>query len=324
MSGGMISVFGDADDYQDALRDECDIDLLVKDHRSPFRAQLTRISLSRMHLVAAEENAARIAFLSLPTRLVRVSLPMEGCTSLLFNGTAHCVTDLFIHGPGQHLYERTDGPSRWRSIWLTEQDLAGYILSITGGTFAIPQGTGRWRPPPVALRSLIRLYAAAVRVNKRNPEVIAGAKAAEGLEQQLALALTECLQTTMIDVPKSRCAAIMSRFETVARAHPNRAASMGEICASIGVSPATLQPCCQLHLGMRPLQYLRLLRLSLARRALRDADPRIALVSEIARQHGFGNAGRFAAEYQTLFGEPPSVTLEHEAPDRFVHVAPAR
>lgn len=325
MPGCMISVFGEVDDYRDALRNECDIDLLVTNHSNPFRAMLTRISLSRMRLVVGDEHAARIAFIRLPMHMVRISLPTEGSTSLLFAGTAQSVTDLFIHGPGQHLHERTDGPSRWRTIWLPEQDLAGYVLSITGRTFAVPQGTGCWRPPPAALRSLIRLYASAVRVNKRSPDIIAGARAAAGLEQQLALALTECLHMSVFDqrdVLTSRCADIMGRFESVARTHPNRAASMDEICASIRVSSATLRQCCQSHLGMRPLQYLRLLRMSLVRRALRDADPRFALVSEIAHHHGFGNTGRFAAQYLKLFGERPSVTLDREAPGRFGRVAP--
>jgi transcriptional regulator GlxA family with amidase domain len=48
--------------------------------------------------------------------------------------------------------------------------------------------------------------------------------------------------------------------------------------------------------------------MNLARWALRHASPD-ATVTEVATRHGFWQLGRFAVEYQSLFGEAPSVTL---------------
>ena len=60
---------------------------------------------------------------------------------------------------------------------------------------------------------------------------------------------------------------------------------------------------------MGPMRFLLRWRMHLARRVLREADPAATTVTAIAMQFGFWELGRFAAEYRTLFAEPPSATL---------------
>jgi transcriptional regulator GlxA family with amidase domain len=60
---------------------------------------------------------------------------------------------------------------------------------------------------------------------------------------------------------------------------------------------------------MGPKRYLLPRRMRLARRALRQAAPAAASVTDIATRFGFWQLGRFAVEYQSLFGESPSATL---------------
>jgi transcriptional regulator GlxA family with amidase domain len=85
-----------------------------------------------------------------------------------------------------------------------------------------------------------------------------------------------------------------------------------EICKAIRVSDRTLRMCCQEHLGMGPKRYLLLRRMRLAQRALRQAAPDAASVTNIATRFGFWQLGRFAVEYQSLFGESPSATLRRQ------------
>ena len=71
--------------------------------------------------------------------------------------------------------------------------------------------------------------------------------------------------------------------------------------------------CCHEQFGMGPKHYLLLRRLHLARRALRKAAPDATTVADIATRYGFWHFGLFAGEYQSLFGESPSVTLHRQS-----------
>ena len=102
---------------------------------------------------------------------------------------------------------------------------------------------------------------------------------------------------------------IMRRFRRVVEGSPDRPLYIPELCQAIGVSERTLRVCCQEQLGVGPKRYLQLRRLHLARRAFRAASSDAVTVTEVATRYGFWHFGRLAGEYQSLFGEPPSSTL---------------
>jgi AraC-like DNA-binding protein len=314
MPGSTVSVFSEPDDYQMALRADAEVDFLVVG-RGAFRAQLTRIALNRVHLLAGEETLSRIAFIRPNARLVRVSLPGRNGDSLFWDGVPSHRGEIVTHGPGQPIHERTDGPSRWRTIWLPAKELAGHGRAMIGARFDVPHRACRWRPAAGALRCLTDLHDAAIRANRLRPRVAAAASAARGLEQQVIEAVVECLSMRTDDEgapARFRHASLMSRFEDVLQTHPDRPISSDTICATLDVPGRTLRACCEARLGMGPQRYLRLRRLRLAYRALRDADARVARVSDVARRCGFSGLGRFAAAYREQFGELPSDTLARD------------
>jgi AraC-like DNA-binding protein len=119
------------------------------------------------------------------------------------------------------------------------------------------------------------------------------------------------------------------RTDTVARQHHHliicrfldmlgplavRQNDMQEISDAIGISSRTLRVACQEQLGVSPTQYLLLRRMHLARRALQQADPDIARVTDVATVFGFWELGRFAVRYREIFGETPSSTLRAFGP----------
>jgi transcriptional regulator GlxA family with amidase domain len=83
------------------------------------------------------------------------------------------------------------------------------------------------------------------------------------------------------------------------------------------VSERTLRACCTEFLGMSPIRYVLLRRLREVRSALREADPQIENVAEIAHRFGFAQLGRFAGTYRAIFGEAPSTTLQRTSGTRF-------
>lgn len=82
--------------------------------------------------------------------------------------------------------------------------------------------------------------------------------------------------------------------------------SVAELTVELGISRRTLQNACQETVGLGPVQFLRALRLSEARRALIGSIS----VTEAAMQFGFWHLGYFARGYHAMFGELPSKTLE--------------
>ena len=91
--------------------------------------------------------------------------------------------------------------------------------------------------------------------------------------------------------------------------HPGQPITLADLCQVAYVSRRSLIQGFRDHLGMGPMQYVKLQRLHSARRSLLRSDPCEVTVTEVAADHGFLNAGHFARDYQKLFGERPSATL---------------
>jgi transcriptional regulator GlxA family with amidase domain len=56
------------------------------------------------------------------------------------------------------------------------------------------------------------------------------------------------------------------------------------------------------------VEYLRALRLNIARRRLRSTETEQLTVARVASDLGFSHLGHFSGAYRTLFGETPSQT----------------
>lgn len=84
--------------------------------------------------------------------------------------------------------------------------------------------------------------------------------------------------------------------------------SVAELTVELGLSRRTLQNACQDIVGLTPVQYLRALRLSEARRMLHGENS----VTSVATHFGFWHLGYFSRDYRRMFGELPSVTLARQ------------
>lgn len=101
--------------------------------------------------------------------------------------------------------------------------------------------------------------------------------------------------------------------ETVRRAmayvhsHPDEPLTVGDMAAAAGVGARALQIAFRRHLDITPRQYLRRVRLDLARRDLLAGT--YPTVAQTAMRWGFASQSRFAALYRSAYGESPVQTL---------------
>jgi transcriptional regulator GlxA family with amidase domain len=106
-----------------------------------------------------------------------------------------------------------------------------------------------------------------------------------------------------------RAGAMVRQIDEDVRRSRLVSSSVAELCAACGVPRRTLNRAFQNALGMGPATYLRRVRLNGARRALRQRSAPLTTVTDVALEFGFWHLGRFAEQYDQLFGESPHETL---------------
>jgi AraC-like DNA-binding protein len=315
MLSSTTGVFREPEDFQVAMREYGCTNLVATD-QGAFRTRLTRIELHRLRLLSAEEALARIAFFSIPRDAILVSVPLGDNLPPIWGGTATRIDEIVTLGGEHRMYTRSASGCRWGIIVLPAKLLESYAQTVVGNVPKLMSGASRRRPSAKARRDLVRLHTSATRVADAQAGVITMSEPARRLEQDLIGVIIACLTEGFAEPGNdagARHSDIMARFEELLQTHPNRALTSDEICAALDVSGRTLRMCCGEHLGMGPTPYIRIRRMQLVRRALRCADAATASVAQIASDHGFGEAGRFAGAYRAQFGELPSATLRHSA-----------
>ncbi|MBW1749368.1 MAG: helix-turn-helix transcriptional regulator [Deltaproteobacteria bacterium] len=126
------------------------------------------------------------------------------------------------------------------------------------------------------------------------------------LVEQLLLSIRS-LSGERIKIPNRKLVA--RKAEQLIRQHPRQRLNIEQLCSLIGCSARTL------HLGFKerydttPKQYARTLALNAVCRELRNLSPS-GTISDVAMAWGFYHLGRFSQQYQQLFDELPSVTVE--------------
>jgi AraC-like DNA-binding protein len=314
MPSSAVRTFTDPDDYAASLR-ASHLELAIT-ASGPFTGKITRIDLRRLWMQRFSESLPQIGHSSIiPGRAV-VSFWTRPGPDQLWNGLETQPTNIVRHSEGEHFYRRSSASSYRAAMSLPIEDLTSVASAMIGSELTPPRYPMLITPPPAAMATLQRLHAAAGHLAEQAPEIIANPDAARGLEQALIEAMVECLDNRDHrgrSLAQGQHAVVMRRFRRVIEENPEQPLYIPEICKAIRVSERTLRTCCEEHLGMGPKRYLLLRRMHFARRALRRATPGGATVTEIATRFGFWQLGRFAVEYQSLFGETPSATLRRQA-----------
>jgi AraC-like DNA-binding protein len=305
-----VHIFTDPDDYAASIR-ATKAEVAVTG-RGQFTAKLTRIDLHRLWMQRFSDNLPRVGHAAGMSGRAIFSFRTQLGPSLLWGSAEMQPTNIVRHGEGESTFQRSSGSASWGAMSLRVEDLAAVGETLAGCDLTPPRNAMLITPLPSAVARLHRLHAAAGDLAENAPEIIANPDAARGLEQALIGALVGCLSEGSAGEDRSaqrHHSMIMRRFRRAVEENPEQPLYVPELCTAIGVSDRTLRICCQEQLGMSPKQYLILHRMHLARRALRESAPGTTTVTEVATRYGFWQFGRFAGEYNSLFGETPSTTL---------------
>jgi transcriptional regulator GlxA family with amidase domain len=103
--------------------------------------------------------------------------------------------------------------------------------------------------------------------------------------------------------------ALVKAIEQYLQAHALEPVTMQTLAEETEHSIASIYRAFRKARDYSPMQYLRSVRLGMARRRLLAGQPGTT-VSDIALNCGFFHFGRFSAEYKRRFGECPSTTVE--------------
>ena len=314
MPSSAVRTFTDPDDYGAAQRGvKSELTLIGRGH---FNAKLIGIALHRLGLQRSSDNLPRTAHSVNWKGLAIITFRTHPGPSLVRSGVEMEPTNIFRHGEDQAYYQRSSGSASFGALSLAVEDVAAIGEAMGGIDLTPPRDAMLVTPPPSAMAKLQRLHAAAGQLAEDAPAVIAHPEAARGLEQALIEAMIGCLadgEGREDSLAQRHHELIMRRFRRVVEEHPEEPLYIPEICKAIRVSQRTLLACCQEHLGMAPKRYLLRRRMHLARGALREAGRDAPTVTDVATRYGFWQLGRFAVEYQSLFGESPSATLRRQS-----------
>jgi AraC-like DNA-binding protein len=89
--------------------------------------------------------------------------------------------------------------------------------------------------------------------------------------------------------------------------------TVADIARAATLSVRALDAGFRRHVGIPPMKYLRRVRFARAHDALLVADADITTATAIAHQWGFLHYGRFAAEYQRIYGSTPAESLKSKS-----------
>ena len=311
MRGDITPTLSDSGKFQVAVPVPGDFDFVLT-KRGDLWGRFTKFAFHNLCLLHAEMELAAIALIRVPADMVLVALCMGNHENSIWGGIRTQSQDLITVGAAQSVHLRTEGAYRLGAMWLPLREFTRYGSAVSGRVVTVPPGVCRWWTAPDASRRLRHLYSAAIRTARTRLGRVGGVEAAHGLEQQLIHALAECLSTepTSVATP-AMCSAqrLMARFEDLVRSQSEGGLDMSQVRAELGVSDRWLRWCCEQHLGMGPITYIRLHRMQSANKVLQLGDPLTLRVSDVAKRFGFRSLGRFASTYRERYGELPSETL---------------
>ena len=214
----------------------------------------------------------------------------EGTPPFVRNCVSIGPSDMLIWPARYVVSGHSDHPSSYSIVAVPDTELARW--------FDEPLSARRIRPSTVSLAHLRHAHRAAMAYTGRG---------GRGLFRAVVECIESAEDTLKFRTDDRRSRAVL-QFVHLLDKHRGMPLSLTYICAQLAITPRTLERYCVACLGVGPDELEKKHRLHEVRRQLIHA-PAGTTVADVALMLGFSHLGRFAREYQQLFGQLPSATL---------------
>lgn len=282
----------------------------------PFASTLRILRVADL-VVQQAEDAPHITRGAFSPGLAGIVVPIRYDGALaVANGMSAQPFDAMLAPDSREFSVTCRDPTDWAAMALP-MDLLEELADLTSSLGRRTDSVNIVRFPAVAGQRLSAALFAAARLADDLPEVLAEPGCAEGLAASLRELLSSALTADATRFPTRRATReamrVLRGAEDYLHAHVHRPIYRDELCQALAVSRRKLHDAFLATVGLSPQAYLKVRRLVLARRALRQGgDGAATLVKSVALSHGFWHLGYFAKDYRALFGERPSHTAAAE------------
>ncbi len=202
--------------------------------------------------------------------------------------------------------------TRWMGFQIERAALeaVGVELGSRGAVFP-PLDAARRRQVSAAITDAVEILRA---IERRDRNILDPVAACLVVKESLTATFAAILPAADGDITRERASwrkklRLVMRTHEFFKAYLSRPIQVTQLCRHVGASVSTLERSFIEVSGVNPKQFLTILRMARARRALLEAGPTEITVAKVANECGFFHFGRFAAHYAALYGESPLITL---------------
>lgn len=289
---------------------------VLKDGYFPYG--LLSAQLGDCVLDIGDAGAAVTVAGAVDARSALLVLPMRREGDWRLNGVECEASRMAIYRPGAEAFAYTGGPVQWTALQVPEARWQQMVeLFGARGAERRREGMEMIALTPQAQATLHRAVAQAAALLRDHPHMAELPQINETLRQSLLYAFArtalERENAAGAPTPGFLHSRIVKAAEDFLQAHPEVLLfHVADLCKATGVSERTLRNAFNGAFGMGPIRYLRIRRLNQVRRLLENPDDDVGSVTEAAMRFAFYDLGRFARDYQRLFGEKPSETWSRQ------------
>jgi AraC family ethanolamine operon transcriptional activator len=240
-----------------------------------------------------------------------ILVPVDNAQAMRMNGHQFDAQTFRLQMHGDELSLASTEPHRWFSM-----SIPGHLLAEWSGTGSMGKApSSRFFKVP---RDRTELFRRAVTqlglIVERAPNALESSAAVKTTARKLTDLVREAIWGLPIavtspgrqSIPRSQIVrVVMDSID----GEGGEYVTVPDLAIAAGVSERTLRAAFHDYFGIGPVQFLRLRTLNQVRAALRNSNPALTTVTEVATRFGVWELGRLARDYRLLFGELPSATL---------------